>query len=111
MSALLSLLLEVKPAGAATAGKPDDAATGVPSAPLPAAWVWRAHTDLMASEQPEGLPFVFSSSSSHPLPPLLSPSLPILTTVQGVITATFLSLFFLLNHFHLLKQSFFWLLV
>lgn len=39
------------------------------------------------------------------LPPPLSLSLPIVTVVQGVITATFLSLFFLLNHFHLLKQS------
>lgn len=38
------------------------------------------------------------------LPPL-SPSLPIATAVKGVITAPFLSLFFLFNHFHLLRQS------
>jgi hypothetical protein len=52
----------------------------------------------------QAAPGLSSPPSISFLPRLPSP--PIRTAVQGVITATFLSLFFLLNHFHLLRQSF-----
>lgn len=94
MSAPPGLSLEVRPAGAVTAGKPDDAALIPPQPHFPPPGVCGGHTDHVASEQPQGQPSVPSCSSRIPLLPLLSPALPILTAVQGVITATLLSFFF-----------------
>lgn len=94
-------------------GEPDDAAVVFLQSCLPPSQALR--TDTLAW-WPVSSPRACPQPSPPPRLPIsllapLSPSLPILTVVQGVITAPFLSLFFLLNHFHLLRPSFFWLLL